>query len=189
MKSLLTLGFALLASNFAHAGIPRLDASCPGNINLRTDEGGVAYINGKAVKLKAFSESYFEAKGAGVTVSISVDDDGAVDVAYTGKHGANGFCKLEKVSKDAAGAVNSKQAAILTSIPPGLSNTCRGEAASMFSLKPMYVTVGKPTRTSTGFAVGGLGDLGDEGKKPFRCIFDAKGKYKNFESLVDEGEL
>ncbi|MDD2131541.1 hypothetical protein OGV25_13325 [Pseudomonas sp. P1B16] len=94
MKQLL-LGAALCSiAGIANAQIPLVNATCPGNIEVHADEGGPVYINGKEAKLKKFSDTYFEAKGSGVTVSIMVNPDGSPGVSYTGKGRANGVCEL-----------------------------------------------------------------------------------------------
>ncbi|MBC3504807.1 hypothetical protein HU761_25835 [Pseudomonas sp. SWRI59] len=94
MKRLL-LGAALCSiAGIANAQIPLVNATCPGNIEVHADEGGPVYINGKEATLKKFSDTYFEAKGAGVTVSIMVNPDGSPGVSYTGKGRANGVCEL-----------------------------------------------------------------------------------------------
>ncbi|APE99045.1 TPA: hypothetical protein ACHTCR_000865 [Pseudomonas putida] len=94
MKRLL-LGILLLASGTAHAGIPLLNATCPGNIEVHADKGGPIYINGKEGKLKKFNDNYYEAKGSGLTVSLSINPDGSPDVSYTGKNKANGVCQVK----------------------------------------------------------------------------------------------
>ena len=49
-------------------------------------------INDRQAVLSKFSEQYYEAKGQGVTLSISIAADGSPTVTYTGKQGANGVC-------------------------------------------------------------------------------------------------
>ncbi|MCY1419889.1 hypothetical protein D3C76_919450 [compost metagenome] len=84
----------LLTTGTAHAaGIPLLNYDCPGNIAVHADQGGPVYINGKEAKLKKFNDKYFEAKGANVTISISINEDETTSVSYTGKGGANGICQ------------------------------------------------------------------------------------------------
>ena len=78
----------------AYAEMPLVNAACPGGVEVHADEGGPVYINGKEAKLKKFSETYFEAKGSGVTVSITINPDETLGVSYTGKGGANGVCEL-----------------------------------------------------------------------------------------------
>lgn len=85
----------LCLAGTAQAGIPLLNASCPGDLSVHADQGGPVFINGKESKLKRFNENYYEAtdRRSGVTVSISVNPDGSPSVSYTGKHGANGVCR------------------------------------------------------------------------------------------------
>jgi hypothetical protein len=89
---------ALLAclAGLAQAQIPLVNATCPGDIEVHADEGGPIYINGKEAKLKKFNDNYFEAKGSGVTISLTVSPDGSPSVSYTGKGGANGVCELNE---------------------------------------------------------------------------------------------
>ena len=79
----------------AAAKIPLVNATCPGNIEVHADQGGPVYINGKEGKLKVFNENYYEAKGGGVTISLTISPDGSADVSYTGKGGANGVCTVK----------------------------------------------------------------------------------------------
>ncbi|MDD1976963.1 hypothetical protein [Pseudomonas tussilaginis] len=94
MKKLLLGAFLVSVAGFANAGIPLVNATCPGEIEVHADEGGPIYINGKEAQLKKFNDNYFEAKGSGVTISLSIKPDGSPDVSYTGKGGANGVCEL-----------------------------------------------------------------------------------------------
>ncbi|HDS1736297.1 MULTISPECIES: hypothetical protein [Pseudomonas] len=94
MKQMLWGAVLVSVAGFANAGIPLVNATCPGGIEVHADEGGPVYINGKEAKLKKFSDTYFEAKGGGVTVSLMVNPDGDASVSYTGKAGANGVCEL-----------------------------------------------------------------------------------------------
>lgn len=92
MNKPLTITALLLLAGAAQAGLPTLNYTCPGNIELHTDEGGPAYINGNQAKLKKINDSTYDATGGGVTVSIGLNPDGSASVMYTGKHGANGIC-------------------------------------------------------------------------------------------------
>ncbi|WP_202402540.1 hypothetical protein [Shinella kummerowiae] len=87
--------FALLAASPAVAKIPLVNATCPGNIEVHADEGGPIYINGKEGKLHVFNDNYYEAKGGGVTISLSINPDGSAAVSYTGHGGANGICTVK----------------------------------------------------------------------------------------------
>ena len=94
MKRSLLAAFAFCLAGTANAGIPLFNATCPGNIEVHADQGGPVYLNGKEAKLKKFNDNYYEAKGAGITLSISINPDGSPNLSYTGKHGVNGICQL-----------------------------------------------------------------------------------------------
>ena len=96
MKFLLLATPLLLATGLAHASIPMFNATCPGKIEVHADQGGPIYINGKEGQLKKFNDNYFEAKGAGVTISLSINPDGSPAVSYTGKNRANGICEVKQ---------------------------------------------------------------------------------------------
>ncbi|GLZ87032.1 hypothetical protein Pres01_30830 [Metapseudomonas resinovorans] len=95
MKKALLAVALLAASGAVNAGIPLLNATCPGNIEVHADQGGPIYINGKEGKLKKFNDNYFEAKGSDVTISLSINPDGSPDVSYTGPGKANGVCQIK----------------------------------------------------------------------------------------------
>ena len=101
MKKVL-LAIALLAATSAvHAAIPLLNATCPGGIEVHADQGGPIYINGKEATLKRFNDNAYEARGGGVTISLTIMPDGSPNVAYTGKGRAHGVCQI---TSDAAAA-------------------------------------------------------------------------------------
>lgn len=84
----------LVAAGSAHAGIPLTNATCPGSIEVHADQGGPIYINGREAQLQIFNENYYEARGGGVTISLSVNPDGSPSVSYTGRGGSNGVCTV-----------------------------------------------------------------------------------------------
>lgn len=88
----------VVVSGAAQAGIPLVNATCPGKIEVHADEGGPIYINGKEGKLKKFNDNYFEAKASGITVSLSINPDGSPSVSYTGRNRANGVCEVKRGS-------------------------------------------------------------------------------------------
>ncbi|SDZ55758.1 hypothetical protein [Pseudomonas sp. NFIX28] len=93
MKNILLCCTLSLIASAVHAeGIPLFNVDCPGGIPVSADEGGPVLINGKEAQTKTVNERYFEAKGSGITVAISVEDDDSVLVTYSGKQGANGIC-------------------------------------------------------------------------------------------------
>ncbi|MCG8907840.1 hypothetical protein ACQCLI_08705 [Pseudomonas nitroreducens] len=93
MKSLLIATLSLIVVQPVFAAIPMLNYDCPMNIQVHSDEGGPVYINGQEARLKVVNDNYYEAKGSGVTISISINPDGTASVSYTGKKGANGICQ------------------------------------------------------------------------------------------------
>ncbi|WP_312391361.1 hypothetical protein [Pseudomonas sp.] len=94
MKRVLSIIALVSLAGVANAEIPMVNAICPGNLEVHTDEGGPLFINGKEAKLKKINDNYFEAKGGGVTVSLSISPDGTPSMSYTGKGGANGICEI-----------------------------------------------------------------------------------------------
>jgi len=188
MKKIFYSACLFFAANaVSAAGIPTLNYTCPTGIELPVDQGGYAYINGKAAKLKKVDDNFFEVKGNGVTVDVMTNPDGTRTVTYTGKHGANGICSEAQAGQSSYAPAASNKKAV--AMPKNLVSLCKGEAAGQFNTKPMYVQVGKPFQDKAGWAVKGTGDLGNQGKKPFQCNFDQNGKLLNFQSLVDEGKL
>ncbi|URK88326.1 hypothetical protein LP421_13680 [Rhizobium sp. RCAM05350] len=88
MKTFLRIAAACAAVTIAGqaaAKIPMVNATCPGKIEVHADQGGPIYIN----------ENFYEAKGSGVTISLSINPDGSPAVSYTGKGGANGVCTVK----------------------------------------------------------------------------------------------
>ena len=84
----------LAISSVANAAIPMFNASCPGKVEVHADAGGPVFINGKEAKLKKFNDKYYEAKGNGVTISLSINPDGSTAVSYTKKNRVNGICEV-----------------------------------------------------------------------------------------------
>ena len=76
------------------SSIAALEATCPGDIAFRADEGGPAYIKGEEADVAVSNENYYEASGGGVTVSVSSDPGSEPVVSYTGASGANGICTI-----------------------------------------------------------------------------------------------
>lgn len=94
MKKIAITIAAVSLAGAANAGVPLFNGTCPGDIEVHADAGGPVYFNGKEAKLKRFNDNYFEATGAGITLSISINPDETVSLSYTGKHGANGVCEV-----------------------------------------------------------------------------------------------
>lgn len=105
MKKVLIAAITLAMAGAASAAIPQLNYECPGQIQMHSDEGGPVYINGKEAKLKKYSEEFYEAKGAGVTLSIS-NTGGQYDVSYTSKKGS-GTCQPGSSAAPAAATASA----------------------------------------------------------------------------------
>ena len=105
----LSLTVALLSTAFvapAMAAVPFFNASCPGGIDVRADDGGPVYVQGREAALKRFNDRYFEARDAnsGITLSISNNEDGTPQISYTGRGGANGICQVSTTGTPASAA-------------------------------------------------------------------------------------
>lgn len=95
------LPLLVLATGASAQNLPPLDITCPHDIKVHAAAGGPVSINDKPATLHKFSEQYFEAKGEGVTISISLDASGAPTVSYTGKQGAHGICAKTEQAEQA----------------------------------------------------------------------------------------
>lgn len=102
MKNQLIAAALLAASAAASAAnLPKFDVTCPTDVHVRAEAGGPVYINDQQATLTKFSEQYFEAKGEGMTISVSLNASGAPTVSYTGKQGANGICEETQETEEA----------------------------------------------------------------------------------------
>jgi hypothetical protein len=100
MNKLLITTALLAATGAANAAsLPKFEVTCPGELSVRAAAGGPVHINDKPATLSKFSEHYYEAKGGGVTVSISLKADGSSAISSTGKEGASGACKAGEEGK------------------------------------------------------------------------------------------
>lgn len=171
-------GFCAITAGVAQAAIPTMNYSCPTGIELHIQEGGYAYLNGKAAQLKIFNDNYFEVKNQHVSVEVMSNPDGMRTVSYTGKRGAHGICSAMPDTKPAA----TSAAKTSTEQPKNMPAYCKGEAAGQFNTKPVYIQIGKTAKTISGYAIKGSGDLGNQGKKSFQCNFDPAGNLESFQS-------
>lgn len=87
-------GYAAAGNSGGGGGVPFFNATCPGGVQIHADQGGSVYFNGQAGNLRKINPNYFEADGAGITLSIAANPNGPPSLTYTGKHGANGVCQL-----------------------------------------------------------------------------------------------
>lgn len=94
----LPITFVLLAAAGAAqaANLPAFEVGCHDDLEVRAEAGGPVYFNDKQATLSKFSEQYYEARGEGLIVSISLDAAGMPSVSYAGKQGASGVCRPEE---------------------------------------------------------------------------------------------
>jgi len=84
------------ANNYANAGLPLFNFSCPTGIDVHGDDaqaGGNIYINGRQAYVKKMNNNYYEASDSGVTISINRNPDGSLAASYSRQGGANGICQ------------------------------------------------------------------------------------------------
>ena len=82
----------------AAAEIPVFNGTCPG-AEVHADRGGPVYVNGHEAQLKRFNDNYYEARtNDGLTLSITRNGDGGVQMSYTRRGGGNGVCQVSSGS-------------------------------------------------------------------------------------------
>ena len=134
-SSALTLAATQIAitATASFAAIPLLNYTCPGKIEVHADQGGPVFINGKQATLKTFNKNSYEAKGAGVTVSIMISPDGTPNVSYTGSGGKNGICsESTSSSTHSSGSTMTKKSNtpenLYSTVPPKLEDLVGAKA-------------------------------------------------------------
>lgn len=181
MNTFLLGATTLLFATVASADIPLLNYDCPTNIAVHADQGGPVYINGKEAKLKKFNNNAYEAKGSGVTISLTRNPDESWDVSYTGKGGANGVCKPAT-----SGAASAAGSASGTSATSKAEKACLAEVA-----KKTGVAVSKLSVTDVMTAEAGVGVTikVPDADAPWSCLSDARGKVQGASYTGSEGKL
>lgn len=175
MKRLLLGSAALCLATSVPAAITQFNATCPNGIEVHADQGGPVYINGQESKLKKFSDSYFEAAGGGVTISIMINPDESLGLSYTGKHGVNGICTETK-----AGATTS------------VSPTAKAEAACLAAVaKTTNVDQAKLKVIDVVTAEAGVGVTIEVpgADAPWSCLSSPEGKVQGASYTGSEGKL
>ncbi len=171
---------ALLVATSASAGIPQLNYDCPTNIAVHADQGGPVYINGKEAKLQKFSDTYYEAKGSNVTISIMQNPDESLDISYTGKGGANGVCK--PASTGAASTSNTGG----SSATGKAEKACLAEVAKKTGVASSKLSVVDVLTAEAGIGVTIKVPGADA---PWSCLSDANGKVQGASYTGSEGSL
>lgn len=178
---------AVLAALFAvdaSAGLPQLNATCPGGMDIHVDQGGPVYVNGKEAKLKRSNDNYYEATDvkSGTVFSISNNPDGSSDVSYTGKKGANGVCTLASSSTasmaPAATAAREKH--------PAAEKACLAAVAKKANMSSSRLSVIEALGAEAGISVSVKVPGADA---PWACMTDKKGKPWSVKYTGSEGAL
>jgi len=177
MTRRLVLAAALLITGNANAGIPLINVTCPGNLEVHADQGGPVFINGKETRLKKVNDDYFEAEGAGVTLSISINPDGSAMVTYTGKHGANGIC-----SAGGSGAPSEHHSDGGTSLA---EKACLAAVAETVNLDRGSLSVSGVTTAEPGISV--MVQV-PGATAPWSCLSDAKGQVQGVMFTGKDGD-
>lgn len=74
--------------------------------------------------------------------------------------------------------------------PGAMRARCLREVVPTYAVQPSQVKLGALARQKGGgSALKGTVDKGAEGIKPFQCMFDRRGRFRDVMSLVDEGAL
>lgn len=170
---------ALLATaGAASAAIPMMNHTCPGNLEVHADQGGPVYINGKQTQLKRFSDNYYEARGAGVTLSISINPDGTPTMSYTGPKRAHGICQVASAGSTAPAPATARDS------NPKAESACLAAVAKKTNLarSKLKVTDVMTAEAGTGVTVSVPG-----ADAPWSCLVDKRGRVQNAMYTGKEG--
>lgn len=183
------LALAVMFAGNAQAGLSRMNAMCPGKLEIHVDQGGPVYVNGKEATLKRFNDNYYEAKDAvsGVTLSINNNPDGTSSMSYTGKNRANGICQI---AKDAPAATTTAAAKPATKpareTPPASEKACLAAVAKKTNVAGAKLSVIESVGSEAGIQVKVKVPGADA---PWTCMTDQKGKVWNVSYSGSEGAL
>ena len=183
-SSALTLAAAQIAitATTSLAAIPQLNYTCPGKIEVHADQGGPIYINGKEAKLKVFNQNYYEAKGSGVTISLSINPDGTPSVSYTGPGRNNGICS----EATAASSNSNSHSSGSHSSTSKAESACLSAVAKKVDLKPSKLSVIDVKGAEAGI---GVTIRVPNVKEPWSCLSDKNGRVQGVSYTGSEGDL
>ena len=169
------------------AKLPRINATCPGKLEVHADQGGPVFVNGKEAKLKVFNDNYYEARDAatGTTISISINPDGTPDVSYTGKGRANGVCQLAD-SGTADSASSAAPTAAARESHPASEAACLTAVSKKTNVASSKLSVIEALGGQAGISVSVKVPGADA---PWACMTDQKGKVWNVSYTGSEGKL
>lgn len=110
-KTWLGVVTALLIAASAQAAVPAFSASCSDGVYVDADRTGTVHINGEKATVKKLNDAAYEARHAGVIISIGLEAGAVASVTYTGKHGVNGLCAVTASQPAAATGTGAKASA------------------------------------------------------------------------------
>lgn len=97
--TIITLAIAVYAGSAA-AAVPNFTASCPMNIQVKS-QGGSVYINGKKATLKTDAPNAYSAQSGKIIVGITSDSatsEPSIDYSIKNDKRANGICTVQSWS-------------------------------------------------------------------------------------------
>lgn len=168
------------ACGLASAAIPMMNYTCPGNLEVHADQGGPVYINGKQTKLKRFNENYYEARGAGVTLSISINPDGTPAMSYTGPKRTNGVCQAAAAGSTAV----APAPAPAFDTDPKAESACLAAVAKRTDVARSKLKVADVRTAEAGTGVTVVVPGADA---PWSCLVDKRGRVQNAMYTGKEG--
>lgn len=169
-----------MASIASAAGIPQLNYTCGSGIEVHADQGGPVYIDGKEAKLKKVNDNYYEATHAGVTISLSFNPDGSVNMSYTGPNRANGICQNSQASNS---QTNSSQT---NSSQSPAASACLNAVAKKTGVSRNRLSVIEVLESEAGI---GVQVRVPDADAPWSCLADKKGKVQGVSYTGSEGRL
>lgn len=104
----LSVAVLLLATGWAEAQLPQLDAVCGPGIVVTADGAGGVFIDGKAAAVTRLNSKTYEARRGNTVISLTRNPDGSWSGVFTGKGGANGGCTMADNSTGGPGGVTAR---------------------------------------------------------------------------------
>lgn len=115
----------------------------------------------------------------------------AAIAAFAALAGCSSSSSPSTAAQPLASAAPAAPAATGDPITPGNRPAfCRGEASGQYGVKPAYIQTMTPATAADGsISIDGTADQGADGKKAFRCRFDASGRFIDVMAMTSDGAL
>jgi hypothetical protein len=169
-KTLLALSVLVMAGT-AQAKVPDLSASCPGNINLRIEDG-TAYINNQLVPVKKVNTNFYEVSKGRTTLSMVKNGDWGI--TYFVKNGDSGSCQINDDEHDEDGDDDSASSTAYNGSTPQTrvaENACINAVAKQAGLGRNKLTLVYVADSQAGMMI----DLKAPHNQQWRCLTDSRG--------------